>query len=69
MMDCATMDMGSMMGWMMGLGLLAWVLVIGLLVTIVVLLIRILRRTGPGAPQSGEPLRSRTAGGQTVGAA
>jgi uncharacterized membrane protein len=34
--------MGSMMGWMMGLGLLGWVLVIALLVTIVFLLIRLL---------------------------
>ena len=38
--------MGSMMGWMMGLGLLGWVLVIALLVTIVVLLVQILRRSG-----------------------
>ena len=35
--------MGSMMGWMMGLGLLGWVLVIGVLVT---LLVQILRRSG-----------------------
>jgi uncharacterized membrane protein len=34
--------MSSMMGWMMGLGLLGWVLVIALLVTIVFLLIRLL---------------------------
>jgi uncharacterized membrane protein len=33
--------MSSMMGWMMGLGLLGWVLVIALLVTIVFLLIRL----------------------------
>jgi hypothetical protein len=34
--------MGSMMGWMMGAGLLGWTLVIGLLITIVVLLVRLL---------------------------
>ena len=34
--------MGSMMGWMMGLGLLGWLIVIGLLVVIVVVLLRIL---------------------------
>jgi uncharacterized membrane protein len=34
--------MRSMMGWMMGFGLLGWVLVIALLVTIVVLLARLL---------------------------
>jgi len=39
--------MGSMMGWMMGLGLLGWVLVIALLVTIVVVLVQILKRGGP----------------------
>jgi hypothetical protein len=46
--------MGSMMGWMMGLGLLGWVLVIALLVAILVVLVRILNRSGsgerPGAP-------------------
>lgn len=36
--------MGSMMGWMMGLGLLGWVLVIALLATIVVLLFRLVAR-------------------------
>lgn len=36
--------MGSMMGWMMGLGALAWVIVIGLLVAIVVLLVRLLSK-------------------------
>ena len=47
MMDGGMMDgMGSMMAWMMGLGLLGWVLVIGLLATIVALLVQILRRTG-----------------------
>ena len=39
--------MGSMMGWMMGLGLLGWVLVIALLVTIVIVLVQILKRGGP----------------------
>jgi len=34
--------MRSMMGWMMGFGLLGWVLVIALLVAIVVLLARLL---------------------------
>jgi uncharacterized membrane protein len=34
--------MGSMMGWMMGFGVLGWVLVIGLLVAILVVLIRLL---------------------------
>jgi len=39
--------MGSMMGWMMGLGLLGWVAVIGLLVAILVVLVRLLARHGP----------------------
>lgn len=34
--------MGSMMAWMMGIGLAGWVLVIALLVTIVFLLVRLL---------------------------
>ena len=34
--------MGSMMAWMMGLGLLGWVLVIALLVTILVVVVRLL---------------------------
>lgn len=38
--------MGSMMGWMMGLGLLGWVLVIALLVTIVFALVELLTRRG-----------------------
>ena len=47
MMDGGMMDgMGSMMAWMMGIGLLGWVLVIALLVTIVVLLFRLVPRTG-----------------------
>ena len=33
--------MNSIMGWMMGIGLLGWVLVIALLVTIVALLFRL----------------------------
>ena len=48
--------MGSMMAWMMGVGLLGWVLVIALLVTIVVLLARLLARKD----QSGEPDSSRS---------
>jgi hypothetical protein len=46
--------MGSMMAWMMGLGMLGWVLVIALLVTILVVLIRVLTRSdsrnGPKPP-------------------
>jgi len=34
--------MGSMMAWMMGLGLLGWVLIIALLVAILVVLVRLL---------------------------
>jgi hypothetical protein len=34
--------MDSMMGWMMGLGLLGWVLAIAVLAAIVILLIRLL---------------------------
>jgi uncharacterized membrane protein len=54
--------MGSMMSWMMGLGLLGWVLVIALLVTIVFLLVRLLgdsrsrnrgRSGGPDQPANG----------------
>jgi hypothetical protein len=47
--------MGSMMGWMMGIGMLGWVLVIALLVTILVVLLRLVNRPpdgGPGKPQS-----------------
>ena len=36
--------MGSMMGWMMGLGLLGWLLVIAALVTIAILVVRLLKR-------------------------
>lgn len=39
--------MGSMMGWMMGLGLLGWVVVIALLVAILVVLVRVLGRLPP----------------------
>jgi hypothetical protein len=47
MMNGGMMDgMGSMMGWMMGLGLLGWVLVIALFATIAVLLVQVLRRSG-----------------------
>jgi len=35
-------SMGSMMAWMMGLGLLGWVLIIALLVAILVVLVRLL---------------------------
>jgi uncharacterized membrane protein len=42
--------MGSMMAWMMGLGLLGWVLVIALLITILVVLIRLLNRSEPREP-------------------
>ena len=34
--------MGSMMAWMMGLGLLGWVLITALLVAILVALVRLL---------------------------
>jgi hypothetical protein len=41
--DITMMDgMGSMMAWMMGLGLLGWVLIIALLVAILVVLVRLL---------------------------
>jgi uncharacterized membrane protein len=51
-------DMGSMMGWMMALGLLGWVVVIALLIAILIVLIRVAGRLGtrdqgPGAPQQG----------------
>lgn len=36
--------MDSMMGWMMGFGLLGWALVIGLLVAILVVLVRLASR-------------------------
>lgn len=63
MMDGGMMNaMGSMMAWMMGVGLLGWVLVIALFVTIVLLLFRLVRRPGlqdrpPGA--EAPPAKSR----------
>ncbi len=53
--------MGSMMSWMMGIGLAGWVLVIALLVTIVFLLVKLLDRTDrrdetrSSPPRRGEP--------------
>lgn len=47
--------MSSMMGWMMGLGLLGWVLVIALLVTIVILLVQLVTRTGRRDPSDSHP--------------
>jgi len=45
--------MDSMMGWMMGIGLLGWVLVIALLATIVIALVRLLARADrPSEPPS-----------------
>jgi hypothetical protein len=41
-------EMGPMMGWMMGLGLLGWVLVIALLVAILVVLVRLLNKPAAG---------------------
>ena len=55
--------MGSMMGWMMGLGLLGWLVVIGLLIAILVVLIRLAGRlgsndqTGAGPPRGGRDLK------------
>lgn len=49
--------MGSMMGWMMGVGLLGWILVIALLVAILVVLVKLLKQGSraerPGSPPSG----------------
>lgn len=42
--------MGSMMAWMMGIGLLGWVLVIALLVIILVVLVRLLSRGSAEPP-------------------
>jgi hypothetical protein len=39
-------DMGSMMAWMMGFGLLGWVVVIGLLIAILVVLLRLAAGSG-----------------------
>ena len=47
--------MGSMMGWMMGLGLLGWVLVIALLIAILVVLIRLARKLGSGDQSAAAP--------------
>ena len=47
--------MGSMMAWMMGLGLLGWLLVIVSLVAIVVLLVQLLRRAGPRERSGSRP--------------
>ena len=57
MMDGGMMEgMGSIMGWMMGLGLLGWVLVIALLATIVVLLVQLVKRSGArDRPESHSP--------------
>jgi hypothetical protein len=44
--------MGSMMGWMMGLGVLGWIVIIGLLVAILVVLVRLLNK--PAAGGAGE---------------
>jgi dolichyl-phosphate-mannose--protein O-mannosyl transferase len=48
-------DMGSMMAWMMGFGLIGWVIVIGLLIAILVVLVRLLARQSA----SGEIQRQR----------
>jgi uncharacterized membrane protein len=45
-------DMGPMMAWMMGFGVLGWVLVIGLLAAILVVLVRLLNRTGRSADEA-----------------
>jgi hypothetical protein len=49
------MEMGSMMGWMMGLGLLGWVVVIALLIAILVVLIRLAARLGSKGQSSDMP--------------
>jgi uncharacterized membrane protein len=43
--------MQSMMGWMMGFGLLGWVLVIALLIAILVVLVRLLNRPTSGTSE------------------
>ena len=50
--------MGSMMAWMMGIGLLGWTLVVALLVTILVVLVRLLNR-GSTPGDSAEIQRQR----------
>jgi len=53
--------MDSMMGWMMGIGLLGWVLVIALLFAILVVLVRLLserkssRNQGPTGGTTDRP--------------
>lgn len=49
--------MGSMMGWMMGLGLLGWVVVIALLIAILVVLIRLAATLGSKDQNAGAPPR------------
>lgn len=46
--------MGSMMGWMMGLGLLGWVLVIALFATILVVLVQALKKPDRDASSPSE---------------
>jgi hypothetical protein len=43
--------MGSMMGWMMGLGLLGWIVIIGLLIAILFVLVRLLSKPAAGGPR------------------
>jgi hypothetical protein len=45
-------DMGSMMAWMMGFGLLGWIVVIGLLIAILVVLVRLLNRQSSGPAET-----------------
>jgi uncharacterized membrane protein len=53
--------MNSMMGWMLGIGLLGWVLVIALLVTLVVLLFR---RVGSSKRDDRDSWRSDNSSGR-----
>lgn len=50
-------EMGSMMAWMMGFGLLGWLVVIGLLIAILVVLVRILNRNGSDERSASAPPR------------
>lgn len=43
--------MGSMMAWMMGVGIIGWVLIIALLASIAVLLFQLLTRRQAGRPR------------------
>ena len=52
--------MDSMMGWMMGIGLLGWVLVIALLVTIVFLLVGLVSPEDRGKERSSSNSKSGT---------